>query len=304
VDKSTSSAWTVSQAAENQTTTFPIITKGQEDYTPNRLITLDITEGSTAINPVIIINRDAAVFATGGPFALHGKIKTSLTGAASGAIGGNLPNLSIDSLINYSNTEGWVSILDAAGNPFTFTAGGYFTFVAWWATGSISLADIYITNAVGDTVYSMETDANFDTTHFVGDGPFTIWYPAHYGAGGAYTFKIESNPAPVTHTPDDYAKPQFTAQTGLTQEIIDNFLAGDSGSEGGGDQTPPGSETETNPGDGNEDSGGDGAGGSGSGNGGSGNTVTGKAVPLFTLSLLALLSAGAIVFTLRRKRAC
>ena len=234
---SASCPWTTRQPETGVETVFTVFTKGNEDYVPNRVLELTVPDGSTAVNPFMFFDRANALFATGGPFTLHGKIKVDFYGEIPHASERGIFALDTTGGIFrqvYKSTGGWESILDAAGQPFTFTKSDDSAFVmllGWYANGRVSLADVFITNAAGDKVFDMATDAAFATSSSGSVSSASIWTASAFGAAGPYFMKIYANPAPANHTDSEYDLRIFTANTGLTQAIIDSYLSGDSGGE-------------------------------------------------------------------------
>ena len=115
------------------------------------------------------------LFTAGETYTLTGRMKVDITGEVANTAGeranANLggPGFSL----HYGTTGGWVAITKDDGTPITFegTAADNeqrLTWLMWYANGSLSLADIEITDSEGNVVYSMATDPALQENKTIG----------------------------------------------------------------------------------------------------------------------------------------
>ena len=185
-------------------------TTRMEEYVPNRVFTItpDTSVKKPAINPVIIINTESDKFESGKTYTLTGKVKINLTGEITGT--SNTMNAGYGGRYQ-GTTNGWISIVDKTGKPYTFKGKtGYFTFLMWYATGNLSVADLTITDEDGVVVYSMEGDQEFPSTKnrysaMWGD-PYIL---TTYGDQNACWFSSYTAETVTEHKAEDYRMPTF-----------------------------------------------------------------------------------------------
>lgn len=207
-----SDPWSAADYGSDKSSLIFSTTK-MEEYVPNRVYTItpDTSVKNPSINPCIIFNKDAALFDANKTYTLTGKVKINLTGEIYRA--GNTMNAKIDGR-NQGTTNGWISIVDKTGKPFTFKGKtGYFNFLMWCATGNLSIADIVITDEDGVVVYDMATDEDF-----LANG--TVYYPYEENSKNGYWMD-----AYILYDWDNHASwiTAYTAET-VTEHKAEDYL--------------------------------------------------------------------------------
>ena len=228
--------WSASDygAAETHDTSFPIRTKGDDEYIPNRVITIEVPEGSGTVNPVLGIMQNNSLFTPGETYTVTGRIKVELGTEIEAA--GESANASVAGG-NYGTTGGWVNLQKDDGSPVTFIGLAEdterLTFLLWYTNGTFSIADLRILDSEGNVVYDMATDPILDEdTELAYGTPVSIYYPASFGATEEVHFYVTVNPDPVVHTDADYQNPVFVEsgklpETGGTNNPGDSNVPGD-----------------------------------------------------------------------------
>lgn len=190
---------------------FMIQTKATP-YTPNKIVTMKVDPENPAVNPLLILmNADDKSLMDIAPLTITGKIRVDNMGQIENSDGNTAAfNLGGN---GYTNTDGWVSITSATGDPMivqsTDLVGNHFSLNGWYASGDVSLADVKITDKDGNVIFDMETaDLGADGLYNSGASFGRMWTAA-FGSGTA-KYMLQTNPNPVTHTPADYAVPLFT----------------------------------------------------------------------------------------------
>ena len=204
-----SDPWSAADYGSDKSSLIFSTTK-MEEYVPNRVFTVtpDTSVNKPAINPVIIINTESDKFESGKTYTLTGKVKINLTGEITGT--SNTMNAGYGGRYQ-GTTNGWISIVDKTGKPYTFKGKtGYFTFLMWYATGNLSVADLTITDEDGVVVYSMEGDQEFPSTKnrysaMWGD-PYIL---VTYGDQNACWFSSYTAETVTEHKAEDYRMPTF-----------------------------------------------------------------------------------------------
>ncbi len=204
-----SDPWSAADYGSDKSSLIFSTTK-MEEYVPNRVFTVtpDTSVNKPAINPVIIINTESDKFESGKTYTLTGKVKINLTGEITGT--SNTMNAGYGGRYQ-GTTNGWISIVDKTGKPYTFKGKtGYFTFLMWYATGNLSVADLTITDEDGVVVYSMEGDQEFPSTKnrysaMWGD-PYIL---TTYGDQNACWFSSYTAETVTEHKAEDYRMPTF-----------------------------------------------------------------------------------------------
>ena len=181
-------------------------------YTPNKIVTMKIDPEHPAVNPLLILlNAGDESLMNIAPLTITGKIRAENMGQIENSDGNTAAfNLGGN---GYTNTDGWVSITSATGDPMivqsTDLVGNHFSLNGWYASGDVSLADVKITDKDGNVIFDMETaDLGEDGIYDSGVTFGRMWTAA-FGSGTA-KYMLQTNPNPVTHTPADYAVPLFT----------------------------------------------------------------------------------------------
>lgn len=181
-------------------------------YTPNKIVTMKVDPEHPAVNPLLILmNADDKSLMDIAPLTITGKIRVDNMGQIENSDGNTAAfNLGGN---GYTNTDGWVSITSATGDPMivqsTDLVGNHFSLNGWYASGDVSLADVKITDKDGNVIFDMETaDLGEDGIYDSGVAFGRMWTAA-FGSGTA-KYMLQTNPNPVTHTPADYAVPLFT----------------------------------------------------------------------------------------------
>ena len=204
-----SDPWSAADYGSDKSSLIFSTTK-MEEYVPNRVFTVtpDTSVNKPAINPVIIINTESDKFESGKTYTLTGKVKINLTGEITGT--SNTMNAGYGGRYQ-GTTNGWISIVDKTGKPYTFKGKtGYFTFLMWYATGNLSVADLTITDEDGVVVYSMEGDQEFPSTKnrysaMWGD-PYIL---TTYGDQNACWFSSYTAETVTDHSAENYRMPTF-----------------------------------------------------------------------------------------------
>ncbi len=204
-----SDPWSAADYGSDKSSLIFSTTK-MEEYVPNRVFTVtpDTSVNKPAINPVIIINTESDKFESGKTYTLTGKVKINLTGEITGT--SNTMNAGYGGRYQ-GTTNGWISIVDKTGKPYTFKGKtGYFTFLMWYATGNLSVADLTITDEDGVVVYSMEGDQEFPSTKnrysaMWGD-PYIL---VTYGDQNACWFSSYTAETVTDHSAENYRMPTF-----------------------------------------------------------------------------------------------
>ena len=189
---------------------FVIQTKATP-YTPNKIVTMKVDPENPAVNPLLILmNADDKSLMDVAPLTITGKIRVDNMGQIENSAGNTAAfNLGGN---GYTNTDGWVSITSATGDPMivqsTDLVGNHFSLNGWYASGDVSLADVKITDKDGNVIFDMETaDLGADGLYNSGVAFGRMWTAA-FGSGTA-KYMLQTNPNPVTHKPADYAVPLF-----------------------------------------------------------------------------------------------
>lgn len=246
---------------DNPTSQFPIRTRGDAEYIPNNVMSINVSEGSNAINPIIFLSTNNELFTAGETYTLTGRMKADITGKA-GVSAVERPNCALTGpglSLHYGTTGGWVAITKDDGTPITFegTAADNeqrLTWLMWYATGSLSLADIEITDSEGNVVYSMATDPglqqnnpNYGETLWSGEGS-ALLISAHFGnADDLLSFGIKVNANPVQHTAADYVVPTFEETVDITDPSTSTSTSDADTTNSTGDVTDPSATNGTDP---------------------------------------------------------
>ena len=124
----------------------------------------------------------------------------------------------------------------------------------WYATGSLSLADIEIADSEGNVVYSMATDPglqqnnpNYGETLWSGEGS-ALLISAHFGnADDLLSFGIKVNANPMQHTAADYVVPTFEETVDITDPSTSTSTSDADTTNSTGDVTDPSATNGTDP---------------------------------------------------------
>ncbi len=246
-------AWDVD--TNNPTSQFPIRTRGDAEYIPNNVLSIDVPEGSKTNNPIIFMSTNNELFTAGETYTLTGRMKVDITGEVANTAGeranANLggPGFSL----HYGTTGGWVAITKDDGTPITFegTAADNeqrLTWLMWYANGSLSLADIEITDSEGNVVYSMATDPALQENKTIGmwEGS-ALLRPAAFGVVDQLSFGIKVNANPVQHTAADYVVPTFEETVDITDPSTSTSTSDADTTNSTGDVTDPSATNGTDP---------------------------------------------------------
>ena len=177
------------------------------------------------INPFIRVALHADTFKSGGPFTVHCEMNISeyqrtksdanvfvnITDGRGEAEG----QLNVWLNTWHSKTDGWVDMVDYDGNPITFDnisvvlISGMFEkfallqFGSYYAKGTISYRNFYITNAAGDVVYSWDTDPYWQNIegnnlkNFAGNTAFALTF-----GDGSASYIVSDVPVDSEETPE------------------------------------------------------------------------------------------------------
>ena len=240
----------------NPTSQFPIRTRGDAEYVPNNVLSIDVPDGSTTNNPIIFLSTNNELFTAGETYTINGRMKVDITGEVANRLGERAnanfggPGFSL----HYGTTGGWVAIAKDDGTPVTFegTAADNeqrLTWLMWYANGSLSLADIEITDSEGNVVYSMATDPALQENKTIGQWEGSaLLRPAAFGTVDQLSFGIKVNANPVQHTAADYQIPTFEETAELPgDDPVPSVSDTDSTDSTGGNVTDPSAAEGTNP---------------------------------------------------------
>ncbi len=106
--------------------TYPIITRGDARYVPNRILKVVVNSGYTGGDASLLIGENQ--FADGVTYYVTGRIRTNVTGKTSAAnVSSNSSNVSVSGAgdtKHYGVPNGeWVALTNADGTPLTFIGG-------------------------------------------------------------------------------------------------------------------------------------------------------------------------------------
>lgn len=225
-------------------TSVTVATAGEKNYTPNRVLTMDIpenVEGETSAYPESFgyLHLDASLLkAEDGPFTLRGMVKVENFAANSSKLNadaetrGSNPAFLMGNPFNtfhglIADTD-WIPFLNGDGTPLTFVrnndASQWYAqfFCSWGATGKYSLADLEVLDKDGNVVYSFADDkvlASYTQPFNPGVSPDTsngkpglfFWANDYVGVDTntriQYTYSVADQM--TEHSAEDYQIPTF-----------------------------------------------------------------------------------------------
>lgn len=191
---------------------FNVLTKNDE-YVPNKVLTMIVDEEHKAENPAIIFcNAYAPELFENGPYTITGKLRVDRMDRMDAA---QTPTVSMAGK-GYNVTNGWISFADVLGETpsFSHNSGAHWALVSYYAYATVSVADVVIYDKDGVKVFDMATmedeDGYYKSGSTLGGGYISL---ASY-LGDRHQYLLLSNPEPVEHTTADYTVPVFE-ETGI-----------------------------------------------------------------------------------------
>ena len=191
---------------------FNVLTKNDE-YVPNKVLTMIVDEEHKAENPAIIFcNAYAPELFENGPYTITGKLRVDRMDRMDAA---KTPTVGMDGK-NYNVTNGWISFADVLGETpsFSHNSGAHWALISYYAYATVSVADVVIYDKDGEKVFDMATmedeDGYYKSGSTLGGGYISL---ASY-MGSRQQYLLLSNPEPVEHTTADYTVPVFE-ETGI-----------------------------------------------------------------------------------------
>ena len=191
---------------------FNVLTKNDE-YVPNKVLTMIVDEEHKAENPAIIFcNAYAPELFENGPYTITGKLRVDRMDRMDAA---QTPTVGMAGK-NYNVTNGWISFADVLGETpsFSHNSGAHWALISYYAYATVSVADVVIYDKDGEKVFDMATmedeDGYYKSGSTLGGGYISL---ASY-MGSRQQYLLLSNPEPVEHTTADYTVPVFE-ETGI-----------------------------------------------------------------------------------------
>lgn len=191
---------------------FNVLTKNDE-YVPNKVLTMIVDEEHKAENPAIIFcNAYAPELFENGPYTITGKLRVDRMDRMDAA---QTPTVGMAGK-NYNVTNGWISFADVLGETpsFSHNSGAHWALISYYAYATVSVADVVIYDKDGEKVFDMATmedeDGYYKSGSTLGGGYISL---ASY-MGSRQQYLLLSNPEPVEHTAADYTVPVFV-ETGI-----------------------------------------------------------------------------------------
>lgn len=191
---------------------FNVLTKNDE-YVPNKVLTMIVDEEHKAENPAIIFcNAYAPELFENGPYTITGKLRVDRMDRMDAA---QTPTVGMAGK-NYNVTNGWISFADVLGETpsFSHNSGAHWALISYYAYATVSVADVVIYDKDGEKVFDMATmedeDGYYKSGSTLGGGYISL---ASY-LGDRHQYLLLSNPEPVEHTTADYTVPVFE-ETGI-----------------------------------------------------------------------------------------
>ena len=156
-------------------------------YVPKR--TMSITGNSSEAEAKIVMTGGSSL-GEGKKLTVKGYFKVTDFGVVNADQG---LKVEVGKTVVTGNTDGWVPF----EQEYTASDSNWLVFHFWYASGTLSLADITFTDADGKVVYDMATDSKLIAGEVKGfPSQFGIWYFGYYSGASNVSAAIDPVVAP------------------------------------------------------------------------------------------------------------